>query len=146
MVLPESRCIGVQEPTQVGEARRAVAMLSNELEFDDVRAGRAAIVVTELAKNLVAHVKHGGKIVLQVVEGRGIEGLQILALDTGPGMADVTKCLRDGYSMGGRVERVLEPSSARQISWSSTRHWMSGRQCRPLSGPNRSPRTPARGR
>jgi len=89
--------IPVDEASQVGEARRAAARLTTELKFSDVAAGRVALVVTELANNLVRHAK-GGRILL----GATPDGmLDILSLDDGPGMADLDRCLRDGYSSGG---------------------------------------------
>ena len=88
--------IPVHEASQVGEARRAAARLSSDLRFDELTAGRAALVVTELAGNLARHAQ-GGRILLGCTsEG----GLDILSLDDGPGMADVGQCLRDGYSSG----------------------------------------------
>ena len=89
--------IPVHETSQVGEARRAAARLSGELHFDETTAGRAALIVTELAGNLVRHAK-GGRILLGCTPDGGLD---ILSLDDGPGMADLGECLRDGYSSGG---------------------------------------------
>jgi hypothetical protein len=43
----------------------------------------------------------GGGEILADADPRCASGLEIMALDRGPGMADVTACLRDGYSTGG---------------------------------------------
>ncbi len=89
--------IPVHETSQIGEARRAAARLTSQLGFDEVAAGRAALVVTELASNLARHAQ-GGRVLL----GATPEGaLDVLSLDDGPGMADINVCLRDGYSTGG---------------------------------------------
>jgi len=86
--------IPVHELSQVGEARRAAARLTAEAGFDEVAAGRAALVVTELASNLARHAQ-GGRILL----GLAADGaLDILSLDDGPGMSDLKACMRDGYS------------------------------------------------
>lgn len=85
----------VEDPSQVGEARRAGHALASELGFDDAAAGRLALAVTELGTNLVRHA--GGGALLLGIDGTAIE---LLSLDSGPGM-DVNRCLRDGFSTGG---------------------------------------------
>lgn len=87
----------VREPSQVGEARRRALALADELGFSQVRRGELAIVVSELCSNLCRHAVQG-EVLLRPLPGPGIE---VLALDRGPGMADVAACLRDGYSTAG---------------------------------------------
>lgn len=84
------------EQSQVGEARRAAVRLAEQLGFDEVAAGRVALIATELGGNLVRHAQQG-----RLLVGRVGEQLELLSLDQGPGMADVAACLRDGYSTGG---------------------------------------------
>lgn len=90
----------VQEPTQVGEARRAAARLAESQGLDSTAAGRLALVVTELGTNLFKHASTG-----RLLLGIGTEAespyVEVLSLDHGPGMADVDRCLRDGYSTAG---------------------------------------------
>jgi len=93
------RCIAVGEITQIGEARRAAAKLCHDAQFEEVRKGRVAIVVTELATNLIAHAG-GGELLLQVVEHAGAVEFEVLAIDRGPGM-QLQRCLADGYSTRG---------------------------------------------
>jgi anti-sigma regulatory factor (Ser/Thr protein kinase) len=91
--------IAVREPTDVAVARRRVGRLTERLGYDETAAGRVAIVVTELAQNLLRHA--GGGEILAGADVHRAGGIEILALDRGPGMADVAACLRDGYSTGG---------------------------------------------
>lgn len=92
--------VPVTESSQVGEARRLVSTVTRRLGFDETAAGKAAIVVTEVAGNLVKH-GGGGEIVVRPLTQGERNGLEILALDRGPGIADVAKSLRDGYSTAG---------------------------------------------
>jgi anti-sigma regulatory factor (Ser/Thr protein kinase) len=92
--------IAVTEPSQVGEARRAVIQFAQLLGFTETRCGEAAIIVAEAASNLIKHAG-GGCILLRAVEQGSTAGLEILALDTGPGMADPERCLRDGFTTAG---------------------------------------------
>jgi anti-sigma regulatory factor (Ser/Thr protein kinase) len=92
--------IQVHEPSQVGEARRFAAAMSRLLVFDDTISGKAALVVTEVASNIVKH-GGGGVLLLSPLERAGITGLEILALDKGPGMENLATCCRDGFSTAG---------------------------------------------
>jgi anti-sigma regulatory factor (Ser/Thr protein kinase) len=91
--------VRISDPTDVATARRAVAGLGARLGFDETRAGQVAIVVTELAQNVLRHAG-SGEMLFRADAGPG-GGVEIMALDKGPGMADVAACLRDGYSTGG---------------------------------------------
>lgn len=89
----------IQEPTQVGEARRGAALLGAQAGLDEQAAGRLAIIVTELANNLYKHAREGA-IVLRALHS-GPPSIEVLAVDKGPGMEDLGKCFQDGYSTGG---------------------------------------------
>jgi anti-sigma regulatory factor (Ser/Thr protein kinase) len=86
----------VADESQVGEARRAMAALCQRQSLDDNACGAAALVTTEAATNLVKHAG-GGEILLRGIE----DGVEVMALDRGPGMADIGASLRDGHSTTG---------------------------------------------
>jgi anti-sigma regulatory factor (Ser/Thr protein kinase) len=90
----------VAESSQVGEARRFAVRLAGELGFDETASGRVALVVTELGSNLARHAQRG-RLLIGRRHGVAAPTLEVLSLDHGPGMADVGRCLRDGYSTGG---------------------------------------------
>lgn len=92
--------VTVTEASQVGEARRVTLALARRLNFDESDCGRVALVVTEAANNLVKHA-NGGELLIHTLEQGAGSGLEILALDKGPGMADLNRCLRDGFSTAG---------------------------------------------
>jgi anti-sigma regulatory factor (Ser/Thr protein kinase) len=92
--------LAVTDSSQVGDARRVVAGLGQRMGLGEPAAGRLALIVTEAAGNLVKHAR-GGEIVVRPVARAGGTGIEILALDRGPGIADVARALRDGYSTHG---------------------------------------------
>jgi anti-sigma regulatory factor (Ser/Thr protein kinase) len=94
---PEATTLAVSDPTHVGEARRAVADLSRRLGLEEPLAGRLAIIVTEAAGNVVRHAR-SGEMVVRPIGGRSGPGIEVLALDRGPGILDVARSLQDGYS------------------------------------------------
>ena len=89
----------IDEESNIGEARRAAHAMAN-YEFDAQTAGKVSIVTTELANNVLRHAG-GGEILLQVLGDDGANTLEVLALDRGPGMSDVARCMADGYSTAG---------------------------------------------
>lgn len=95
----------VQDATDVANARRRVAIMAGSLGYDETALGRASIVVTELAQNLLRHA--GGGEMLAGPDDQAPGGMQILALDRGPGMRDVVACLRDGFSTAGTAGNGL---------------------------------------
>src|SRR4051794_20325713 len=96
MLAGQSTLVTVADETQVGEARRAVATASHRIGLGEAAGGAAAVVVTEAASNIVKHAGHGEILVRSVGAG-----LEILALDRGPGVNDLATSLRDGYSTVG---------------------------------------------
>jgi anti-sigma regulatory factor (Ser/Thr protein kinase) len=98
--MTSSQRIAVTEDSQVGVARRLVAEICARLSSDETFCGKAAIVVTEMARNLVRHGK-GGEIVIRQPSAPVGSCLELLALDRGPGLANFVESLRDGFSTGG---------------------------------------------
>jgi anti-sigma regulatory factor (Ser/Thr protein kinase) len=96
----ETVAVTVVEQTQPGEARRVAITLARQLSFDETTAGRLAIVVTEAASNIVKH-GGGGEIVFRPLQENGERGIELLALDKGPGIANLAESLRDGVSRTG---------------------------------------------
>ncbi len=88
------------ESSRVGEARRLAMTMAGRLGFDESGSGGVALVVTEAATNLVKH-GGGGELLLIPIARGGRDGLEVLALDKGPGIADVGRALADGYSTAG---------------------------------------------
>jgi anti-sigma regulatory factor (Ser/Thr protein kinase) len=100
MEVTEHVRIDVTDPSGTGHARRSAARLASRLELGQECEGRLAIVVTELATNLVKHGK-GGELLLRALRAGERRGVGILSLDHGPGLANPARALRDGYSSAG---------------------------------------------
>ncbi len=95
--------IEVTEPSQGGEARRRATTLATSLGFSTERAGKVAIVASELATNLLKHATDGGEILLSTIERGNERGIEVVAIDSGPGIANLAEALRDGYSTSGTL-------------------------------------------
>jgi anti-sigma regulatory factor (Ser/Thr protein kinase) len=88
----------MEDASRTGEARRHAAQLAHECGLGELEAGRLAIVVTELATNLARHADKG-RLWLSARRERG--EVEVLAVDEGPGIADLERSLADGFSTGG---------------------------------------------
>jgi anti-sigma regulatory factor (Ser/Thr protein kinase) len=94
--------VNIDDRSQVGEGRRAAAELARALGFDSIVAGNVALAVTEATTNILKHAQRG-KLLLRSLERGGIGGLEMLALDQGPGIANIGLSLRDGHSTSGSM-------------------------------------------
>jgi anti-sigma regulatory factor (Ser/Thr protein kinase) len=100
----------------VAEARRLSVRLATELGFQETDIGKVALVVTETATNLVKHAV-GGQLLIRQVDGATERGIELLAVDKGPGMRNVSECLRDGYSTAGSAGTGLGAITRLTSGW-----------------------------
>ena len=91
--------IEVLESSAVGEVRRTAVSRAAAVGLSGDDVDRVSLTVTEIATNLVKHAG-GGLILIGAADNRsGV--LEVLALDSGPGIKDIPLALRDGHSTTG---------------------------------------------
>ena len=78
---------------------RAMAM---EIGFSISDATLIATAISELARNIVAYAREG-MITMNAIYTSTREGLLIVASDEGPGISDIPRALRDGFSTSGSL-------------------------------------------
>jgi anti-sigma regulatory factor (Ser/Thr protein kinase) len=88
--------LAVSDSSGVAPVRRALAVLAKQLDFSEEDGGRASLVATELATNLVRHTA-GGEIIMRAHD----DALELIAWDRGPGMRDAARSITDGFSTAG---------------------------------------------
>jgi anti-sigma regulatory factor (Ser/Thr protein kinase) len=107
MAVNPSAAVTIGDQAGVGEARRAARALALRMSFDETRSGRLALVVSELATNLAKHAQKG-EILLRLLNSPSeAPGVEVLAIDSGPGIADVALSSRDGHSTAGTLGHGL---------------------------------------
>jgi serine/threonine-protein kinase RsbT len=87
------------------DASRAVlesTLYSREAGFADAPSQMIATVVSELVRNILKYAGTG-EIRLRHVKKMGDRGIEIEAIDEGPGIADCEAALQDHYSSGGTL-------------------------------------------
>jgi anti-sigma regulatory factor (Ser/Thr protein kinase) len=90
----------IVHPSDIASARRCGQRMAQDAGFDDVRSGQVAIVISEAATNILKHAGEGRIALLPVFSG-DVAGVEVLALDKGPGIANLGQALRDGVSSAG---------------------------------------------
>jgi anti-sigma regulatory factor (Ser/Thr protein kinase) len=92
--------ISGSDTSQTGSARRQALSLAAEMHFDDLRQGQLGIIVTEAAGNIASHAG-SGEIILSGWTYEQQSGIDMLALDKGRGIENLSAALQDGYSTAG---------------------------------------------
>jgi anti-sigma regulatory factor (Ser/Thr protein kinase) len=92
----------LDDGSQLGSARRAAMELAATLTFDEEQTGKVGLAVTECGTNVLKHAG-SGRLMLRQLHGAGRGGIEIIALDKGPGITDVAASLRDGHSTAGSI-------------------------------------------
>jgi anti-sigma regulatory factor (Ser/Thr protein kinase) len=96
------RWLRVEDASAVAAARNAARALADRLQFPAARADRLALAVTEAASNLHKHAQQGA-LLLSVSRDGPAPGIELVTIDAGPGMPDVTAARRDGHSTAGTL-------------------------------------------
>lgn len=94
------KSFAMSHASEISAARRFSQLLAERAGFGATEAGRLAIVVTEAGTNILKHAADGW-LILNTVERDGHQGIEVLALDRGPGIVNVGQSLRDGVSTAG---------------------------------------------
>lgn len=98
--------LAIDDINQAVEARRLAVGLGEAVGCDETTRGALAIIATELATNLARHGRSGDLLLRQVRE-TAVPGVELLAVDRGPGIADLGRALQDGVSTAGSAGEGL---------------------------------------
>ena len=98
--------IAVNDTSQIAEARREAGAIAERNGFSEADTGRVALIATELGTNLIKHGR-GGELLVGTFEDNEGSGIELLAIDSGPGIGNVEECLRDGFSSAGTAGNGL---------------------------------------
>jgi anti-sigma regulatory factor (Ser/Thr protein kinase) len=101
MEIKQNLRIPIQDRSQIAEARRIINELAVYLGFHEKETSKIAIVGTELATNLLRHAQKGEFLVNVIHHQQTPIGLELVALDHGPGIRNLPEALRDGFSTYG---------------------------------------------
>lgn len=108
----------VRDSADISFIGRRLAAEANTIGFDEEATGAISIAMTELATNILQHGTKNGRILVRELDEGNSRGLEIVAFDDGPGIANINTALVDNYSslnsMGcglGAVQRLMDDFS-----------------------------------
>lgn len=97
-----SGALPIKREDDIVRARQTARELARSLGFSTVDQSRIATAVSELTRNIIRYAAGaGGEVTFEVVQREGRpRGLEVVVADRGPGIEDVEKAMRHGYSSG----------------------------------------------
>ena len=102
MEIASNEWVPITDESSVGEARRKALLTAQRLGFDETRSGEMALLATESSRNVLVH-GGGGQLVILAMQENDHAVARILAMDQGPGIANVAQAMKDGYSTAGTM-------------------------------------------
>jgi len=92
--------IPIESDADVVTARQRAREMAGALELTTTDQTLLATAISEVARNITTYAKRGEVLLSVVRDEGGRKGIQVIARDEGPGIADVELALRDGYTSG----------------------------------------------
>ncbi len=75
--------------------KKEVHALAASAQFSARRLAEIDIIVAEMVTNLAKHAG-GGELFVKLVEEKGLQGIEIISMDAGPGISDLRAMMQDG--------------------------------------------------
>jgi serine/threonine-protein kinase RsbT len=98
-VATEETRVAIDHDYDIVAARRKARELATQVGFSGSDLTIIATAISEVARNIVVYASRG-EIVLSAVQ-RGVRrGILVVAVDQGPGIPDIPRAMRDGFSTG----------------------------------------------
>lgn len=95
--LPNEIRVDVRSTIDIVTARQQGRELARLVGFEGAEVTLIAAAISEVARNVVDHAK-GGVIILNPIVHGSRRGVQIVARDEGPGIADIEQAMQYGFS------------------------------------------------
>jgi serine/threonine-protein kinase RsbT len=99
----EAECkVPINSERDIVVARQKGRAMATDLGFSLGDATLIATAISELARNIISYAREG-MIAMNVIYDSRRQGLLIVASDAGPGISDIPRALRDGFSTSGSL-------------------------------------------
>lgn len=95
----EDTVVDVASDRDVVAARQAGRAIAEELGMSSTDLTLVATAISEVARNILLYAG-SGRIRIRLVHAGTRRGVEVVAEDEGPGIEDVDKAMRDGWSSG----------------------------------------------
>jgi serine/threonine-protein kinase RsbT len=89
--------VAIHSDLDIVIARTAARDVAKRLGFGAIDQARIATAVSELARNIFLYAG-SGTVSVRLLNRQGRHGIEIVCQDQGPGIADISLVMQDGYS------------------------------------------------
>ena len=98
--MANEKVVPINTDTDVVAARQKGRELATELGFVSTDSTLLATAISELARNIIRYAKKGEILIASVQSGDRV-GITVVARDNGPGIANISLAMQDGFSTSG---------------------------------------------
>jgi serine/threonine-protein kinase RsbT len=91
--------VAIRTDADVVTARQEARTMGADLGFSSTDLTLLATAISEIARNITTYAGEG-EVALRVVNDGGRKGIEVVASDNGPGIADIELAMQDGYTTG----------------------------------------------
>jgi serine/threonine-protein kinase RsbT len=91
--------VAIRTDADVVTARQEARTMGADLGFSSTDLTLLATAISEIARNITTYAGEG-EVALRVLNDSGRQGIEVVATDNGPGIADVELAMQDGYTTG----------------------------------------------
>ena len=98
--MANERVVPINTDTDVVAARQKGRELATVLGFVSTDSTLLATAISELARNIIRYAKKGEILIASVQSGDRV-GISVVARDKGPGIANISQAMQDGFSTSG---------------------------------------------
>jgi serine/threonine-protein kinase RsbT len=110
----KSDILPVRSEMDVVQVRQTVRAWAAELAFGLVDQTKVVTAASELARNTLRH-GGGGEMLIEALNDGVKRGVRLTFTDKGPGIADITMAMRDGFTTGSGLGMGL-PGTRRLVN------------------------------
>lgn len=97
--MPDEIRVEIHTDSDVVTARQEARKMGADLGFTSTDLTLLATAISEIARNITAYAGEG-EVTLRALDVDGRTGIEVLAVDNGPGIEDVELAMQDGFSTG----------------------------------------------
>lgn len=89
--------VAIDSAADIVAARQQARAIAAEAGFSTCDSTLITTAVSEITRNILEHAMHG-EVMISLLRKGEKRGVQIVAMDKGPGIDDVAQVMQDGYS------------------------------------------------
>ena len=97
--MPDEVRVAIRTDADVVTARQEARTMGAALGFTSTDLTLLATAISEIARNITTYAGEG-EVALRVRNESGRAGIEVVATDEGPGIANVELAMQDGYTTG----------------------------------------------